>query len=151
MHPETPTPTTPATRRLVRHYAEMVAAMFLGMLVLAPPAGWLLGAVGSSWSSLSPAMMLFAMSVTMAVPMAAWMRYRGHAWQPTGEMTGAMLLPAFAIMALLAAGAVHDSAALTVLEHVAMLAAMLAAMLLRRDEYSAARTARAAVRPAPAA
>jgi len=49
-----------------------------------------------------------------------------------------MLVPTFAAMALLWAD-VETKSALTVPEHAAMLAGMLFAMLLRRDEYSAAR------------
>jgi hypothetical protein len=40
-------------RYFVRHYVEMVVAMFLGTVVLGVPAGWALGAVGSSWSELN--------------------------------------------------------------------------------------------------
>ena len=74
------TPTKHPKRRLLRHYVEMVVVMFAGMVVLGAPAGWLFSALGTSWSRLSPALMLFAMAVTMTVPMVAWMRYRGHAW-----------------------------------------------------------------------
>jgi hypothetical protein len=116
----------------------MVAAMFLGMIVLGVPAGWLFSAFGTSWSQLSTAWMLFAMAVTMSLPMAAWMRYRGHAWQPTIEMVAAMLLPTGAIMILAWGDVVAGMGAAMVIEHVAMLAAMLAAMLLRLDEYAGA-------------
>ena len=140
-----------ATRHFVRHYAEMVAAMFLGMVVLGLPAGWLLGASGTSWSDLSPALMLFGMTVTMAVPMAGWMRYRGHAWRPNLEMTASMFLPTFVLMALLWTQVVEGMGVLMVVEHVAMLASMLVAMLLRRDEYSGAAHARGAAPQALAA
>ena len=129
--------TRAANRRFARHYAEMVAAMFLGMVLLGVPAGWLFAALGTSWDGLSPAMMLFAMTVTMSVPMAAWMRYRGHAWRPNFEMAASMLIPTAAVIGLLSAG-VATTGALMVPEHVAMLACMLVAMLLRRDEYSGA-------------
>jgi hypothetical protein len=132
------TPTTPShrsTRHFVRHYIEMVAAMFLGMLILGPPAGWLFNALGTSWADLSPAMMLFAMAVTMTVPMVAWMRYRGHTWRTNIEMAASMLIPTFAVMAVLLGGAAKGT--LMVPEHAGMLASMLVAMLLRRDEYSA--------------
>lgn len=112
--------------------------MFLGMIVLGVPAGWLFSAFGTSWSQLSTAWMLFAMAVTMSLPMAAWMRYRGHAWQPTIEMVAAMLLPTGAIMILAWGDVVAGMGAAMVIEHVAMLAAMLAAMLLRLDEYAGA-------------
>ena len=125
-----------STRHFVRHYGEMVAAMFLGMLILGMPAGWLFSAFGTSWAKLPPAAMLFAMAVTMTVPMVAWMRYRGHAWGPNMEMAASMFIPAFAAMALVWLGLVQNVGMLMVIEHVAMLASMLGAMLLRRDEYS---------------
>jgi hypothetical protein len=129
-------PDDKSSRRFVRHYAEMVVAMFLGMVVLGLPAGWLFRALGTSWSKLSPATMLFAMAITMAIPMAAWMRYRGHAWRLNLEMVASMLLPTLALTALLWARIVAGMGALMVIEHVAMLACMLVAMLLRREEYS---------------
>jgi hypothetical protein len=127
-----------STRQFIRHYAEMVAAMFLGMAVLGVPAGWALGALGSSWSQLNsdaPALMLLGMAATMTIPMVAWMRYRGHGWRANTEMAASMVLPTFAAIGLLAAGAMTIGTAL-VAEHVAMLLGMLAAMLLRLDEYT---------------
>lgn len=81
-----------STRRFLRHYAEMVAVMFLGMFVLMAPTGILFSAFGTSWSRLSPAMSMFAMALTMTIPMVAWMRCRGHAWRPNMEMAASMLL-----------------------------------------------------------
>ena len=95
---------THSTRRFIRHYAEMVAAMFLGMFALSKPADWLFSALGASTSSQHPAMMLFSMGVTMTVPMVAWMRFRGHAWRPTNEMAASMLIPTFVAMALVGTG-----------------------------------------------
>lgn len=123
-----------STRRFVLHYLEMVAAMFLGMIVLGVPAGWVFSAFGTSWSELSTAWMLFAMAVTMSLPMAGWMRYRGHEWRPTVEMVATMFLPTVALMALVWAQIVAGMGAAMVIEHVAMLAAM----VLRLDEYAGA-------------
>ena len=128
-----------STKQFVRHYVEMVIAMFLGMGLLMPPIGWALGAVDSSWSALrtsAPALMVLGMAVTMTVPMIGWMAFRGHGRRVNLEMTAAMLVPAFGVVALLWAGFVTDLGILLVIEHVAMLASMLAAMLLRRAEYS---------------
>jgi hypothetical protein len=128
-----------STRHFIRHYLEMVVAMFLGMALLGIPAGWALGAAGSSWSGLNndaPALMLLGMAATMTVPMVAWMRYRGHGWRANTEMSASMLLPTFAAIGLLAADVMTDIDTLLVVEHVAMLVGMLAAMLLRLDEYS---------------
>ena len=130
-------PHSPA-RHFIRHYAEMIVAMFLGMAVLGVPAGWALGAAGSSWSELNtdaPALMLLGMAVTMTVPMVGWMRHRGHGWRANAEMSASMLVPTFAAIALLAAGAA-DIGFLLVVEHVAMLLGMLGVMLLRPAEYT---------------
>jgi hypothetical protein len=130
-----------STKRFVRHYVEMVVAMFVGMGVLMAPAGWALGALDTSWSELhydAPALMLLAMAVTMTAPMVGWMRYRGHGWQANTEMSAAMFVPTFAVIALLWGGLVEDVGVLLLIEHVAMLVGMAAAMLLRRAEYSGA-------------
>ena len=129
---------SPSVRHFARHYGEMVLAMLLGMAVLWMPAKLTLGAFGMSSQELneSAAAMLLVMATTMTVPMVAWMRYRGHGWPASLEMSASMYLPTFAALALLGAGLVEDLGALMTLEHVAMLLSMLAAMLLRRDEYS---------------
>ena len=116
-------------RHFVRHYVEMVIAMFAGMLVLGAPAGLVVDYDDT-------AQMIAAMAVTMTVPMAGWMLYRGHRWLPTLEMSAAMLVPAAGVLALFLADAVTDVGALMLLEHVVMFAAMFAVMLLRPDEYS---------------
>jgi hypothetical protein len=126
-------------RHFIRHYVEMVVAMFAGMGVLMLPTGWALSAIGTSWSALhhdAPALMLLLMAITMTVPMVGWMRYRGHGRQANAEMSASMFLPAFAVVGLLWSDLVADIGALLVIEHVAMLLSMLAAMLLRREEYS---------------
>jgi hypothetical protein len=126
------------TVHFVRHYVEMVIAMFLGMVLLGLPAEGALLAFGSSTSELereAPALMLLGMAFVMTVPMVAWMRYRGHGWRPNAEMAASMFLPTFAVVALMAGGAVDFWSAMGI-EHAAMLPSMLVAMLLRRDEYS---------------
>jgi hypothetical protein len=129
------------TRHFIRHYVEMVVAMFAGMIVLGLPAEAALQAMGTSGSALQddlPALMFIGMATTMTVPMVAWMRYRGHGWQPSLEMAAAMFLPTFAVIGLLGAGVVTDIGTLYGIEHIAMFAAMAAAMLLRLDEYTGA-------------
>jgi hypothetical protein len=129
----------PGTMHFIRHYVEMVVAMFLGMAVLGVPAGWALRAIGSSWSELNtdaPSLMLLGMAATMTVPMVGWMRYRGHDWRANAEMSASMVLPTFAAIAVLGAGLVEAVGTLLIIEHIAMLLAMLAAMLLRPAEYT---------------
>jgi hypothetical protein len=130
---------TPSTRHFIRHYVEMLVAMFAGMGVLGMPALMGLGAVGVTSAELrseAPALLLLGMGITMTVPMVAWMRYRGHGWAASNEMTASMLVPTAGVIGLLGAGLVDDIGALLVLEHVVMLPSMLVAMLLRREEYS---------------
>ena len=126
-----------STRGFARHYAEMVVAMFAGMAVLGLPAGWALEAGGSSWSALNddaPALMLLAMAAIMTAPMVAWMRHRGHGRRANLEMSAAMFAPAIAVIPFLQ---IADLGRLMVVEHAGMLLAMVAAMLLRPDEYAA--------------
>lgn len=64
---------TRLNRRFARHYAKMVAAMFLGMAVLGAPIGWALGAAGSSWHDVgesAPALMLLLMAVAVGTLLA---------------------------------------------------------------------------------
>ena len=130
---------SPATKHLVRHYAEMVVAMFAGMAVLGLPLGWGLGALGSSWHELTdtaPALMFLAMATTMTVPMVGWMAYRGHDRRANAEMSASMFVPSVGVIGLLGAGLVTDIGALMVVEHVAMLLAMAGVMLLRPAAYA---------------
>jgi hypothetical protein len=126
-------------RHFLRHYAEMVIAMMLGMLVLGLPAEGLLQLAGTSTSALhtdAPAVVLLGMGVVMTIPMVAWMRYRGHGWAPSSEMAASMMVPTFAIAGLLGAGVVTDFGTLMTLEHLVMFPAMFGVMLLRPEEYS---------------
>ena len=123
---------SPAARHFIRHYVEMV----VGMGVLALPVDWALSGLGTSYSELGDAATLFGMAVTMTAPMVAWMAYRGHTGRANAEMAASMFLPTFAVIALLRANIVEDAGVLMLGEHVAMLLGMLAAMLLRRAEYT---------------
>ena len=126
-----------STRHFVRHYAEMLVAMFAGMGVLIMPLGAALGLVGLSLHD-TDALMISGMAATMTAPMVAWMRYRGHGWPVCADMTAAMAIPTLGVLALLWSGLIGDLGTLLVIEHVVMLTSMLLAMLLRRDEYTGA-------------
>jgi hypothetical protein len=117
-------------KTFIRHYVEMLIAMFVGMGVLAGvPAA-------AGFEVDAPELALLWMAFTMSVPMVAWMRYRGHGWAPSWEMTASMFIPSFAAIALLWMGVAEERETLMAIQHVAMFPAMLVAMLLRRDEYS---------------
>ena len=127
------------TRNFIRHYVEMVLAMFAGMALLGVPAAAALSAAGTSVGELeadAPALLLLGMALTMTVPMVAWMRFRGHGWPASNEMAASMFVPTFAVIALLATGIVSKTETLLSVQHIAMLPSMLVAMLVRRDEYT---------------
>ncbi len=121
------TPTRSRTRTVLRfagHYLEMVVAMMIGMIVLAPV--WRL-----AWPGLAdrPDLETIVMAFDMTVAMAAWMRLRRHPWPHITRMCVAMdlgfvlVLPAY-WLGLLTADAMMG------LGHVLMLVLMLVAMLL---------------------
>jgi flagellar biosynthetic protein FliP len=120
-----------SAKHFVRHYAEMVVAMFAGMAVLGFPVDKAMDAMGAT----SDAFMFLGMATTMTAGMVAWMIHRGHGWRANVEMSASMFLPTFAVIGLLSAEVMTDLGALMVLEHAAMLLAMAGAMLLRPAEY----------------
>jgi hypothetical protein len=124
------------TIHFLRHLLEMVLAMMVGMFAGAAVFVSALGITVEEAIQDHSVSFVIVMAFCMTVPMVAWMRYRGHAWQPSNEMAAAMFLPTFGVIALLWGGVVEDFDTLMMLEHVVMLPAMLVAMLLRRDEYT---------------
>lgn len=117
----------PRTRRFWWHYAEMLVAMAVGMMLLAP----LWHPLGIERADLH----LLTMAADMTIGMAAWMRVRRHGWRPIAEMSAAMVAPFVLLLPLLWAGLLSEDG-LFALGHVLMLVAMLGAMLLRPDEYA---------------
>ena len=132
-------PKTILTRDFARHYLEMVAVMFLGMIALGLSAGWALEAVGSSWAQLrdeAPAAALGLMAITMTAPMSAWMYRMGHGWRLNLEMAASMIVPTLGAMGALAVGAADDLGVLLAVEHAVMLASMFLVMAVRPEAYS---------------
>ena len=123
---------SPSVKPFLRHYGEMVLAMFLGMAVLGLPADWAMRSVGAD----SDAFMFLGMATTMTVPMVGWMIYRGHGWRANTEMSASMFVPTFAVVGLLQAKLLTDLGVLMLVEHVAMLLAMAGVMALRPAEYA---------------
>ncbi|TDC98414.1 hypothetical protein [Actinomadura sp. 7K507] len=134
----TTTDRPPATdwRRFLRHYLEMIAAMFVGMAVFGLAVQGVLTLAGldapgaEEWTSLE-------MAAEMSAGMVIWMRYRGHGWASSLEMTAAMFAPLAVLFPLLWLGAI-PAGSLMLLEHLVMLPAMLLVMLRRRAEYGGA-------------
>jgi hypothetical protein len=96
---------------------------------------FLLDAFGAGRLMANPYTGALIMATNMTVAMSAWMKYRGHRWQPIAEMGAAMYLPFLLLFVPLALGLIDDGA-LMLWGHVLMLPAMAAAMLLRPSEYA---------------
>ena len=120
--------------RFLRHYLEMVAAMFVGMVALGAAGRGVLALAGLQFPAQYPELAALEMAVTMSVGMAAWMRHRGHGWASTLEMAGAMFTPAVVLFPLLWLGLIASDT-LLLLEHLAMFPLMYLVMLRRRAEY----------------
>jgi len=122
---------SPSVKHFLRHYGEMVLAMFLGMAVLGLPVDWAMSSAGAD----SNAFMFLGMATTMTVPMVGWMIYRGHGWRANAEMSASMFVPTFAVIGVLTTGILTDIGVLMLVEHIVMLLAMAGVMLLRPAEY----------------
>ena len=131
------------TRRFVRHFLEMLLVMMLGMCVLGAAFGALHALLfGSGFAAAGRnhvGLAAFAMAFNMTVPMVLWMRYRGHSWERGGEMALAMNLPVLPALVLYGAGVIPARGVLA-MQMMLMVPAMLAAMLYRKEEYSAPHT-----------
>lgn len=116
--------------RFVGHYVAMVVAMFVGMGLLALP--WML-----IWPGLRdhPVLDTLVMAANMTIGMAVWMAFRGHGRRMVIEMSLAMVAPFVVLLAPLTTGAITADTLMTA-GHVLMFATMLAAMLLRRQDYT---------------
>ncbi len=121
--------------KFARHFAEMVAVMFIGMGVFAGLAALALSAAGREFSDYSAELRVSFMGVSMVLPMVAWMAYRGHTRAQNVEMALSMATPT-AIAAVLAAVGAFDAAAALGVQHVVMVPAMLGVMLWRYEEYA---------------
>jgi len=128
----------------IRHYAEMVLAMAIGMVALHPLWTLALQAAGAPHLLDHAELMALVMATDMAIAMGAVMAYRRHGWRDIAEMSAAMYLP-FAIFFPATLAGAMTSGTMMVAGHALMLVAMLAVMLWRRDHYGYRRPARPAV------
>ncbi len=115
------------------HFVQMFIVMMLGML----PMGIVLAVLGvRNLSQSQPAFFAVIMTVSMVLPMAAWMRFRmGHGWGRTVEMSLAMIAPTVVFVPLCLAGLLPDRAAVGA-SMTLMPLAMLADMGYRWPEYA---------------
>lgn len=115
------TTVSPAVRPLVRHGAEMLVAMLVGMALLGP-----------LWTPERVEFAALWMAVSMSVPMAWWMRYRGHG--RILEMCAAMVVP-YAVLLVPHWVGWLDADAVLMGGHLLMLPAMALVVVLFRHEH----------------
>lgn len=80
---------------------------------------------------------LIVMAVSMTVPMAFWMLYRGMGWKNTYEMAAVMALPVIPFLCLVWFGVTASAQCGPYC--IVTVVAMLALMFYRRSEYSGPR------------
>ena len=124
-----------SSKKFGLHFAEMVVAMAVGMVVLHPVWMFILDAVGAAGLMHNPYTGALIMATNMTVAMSAWMKVRGHRWRPIAEMGVAMYVPFLLLFVPLGLEMI-DKDALMLWGHALMLPAMAVAMLLRPREYA---------------
>jgi len=124
-----------SSKKFALHFAEMVVAMAVGMVVLHPLWMFVLDAAGAATLMHNPYTGALIMATNMTVAMSAWMRFRGHRWRPIVEMGAAMYVPFLVLFVPLGLELI-DSGALMLWGHLLMLPAMAIAMLLRPRAYA---------------
>jgi hypothetical protein len=128
--------------RFALHAAEMCAAMCVGAAVLDPLYVWGAGRLGVADPLLAlPDLSVLVLAFNMTAPMVAWMRFRGMDWRSINEMSAAMVVEAFVVIAAYRLGMVGNvrvgaTSTLWQLQHALMMPAMLVPMLLRLDRYT---------------
>ena len=117
-----------------RHFAEMLAAMAVGMFM---GTAIFVTVMGMTWDEVLvryPTAILLVMAISMTVPMVMWMRHRGHGWTRSSEMAAAMVVPVVPFLCLVWFG-VTKSALCGAYCGVTVVT-MLGLMLYRRSDYT---------------
>jgi hypothetical protein len=112
----------------------MLLAMMVGMALF----GAILVAAGTNFEEALetvPELIALVLMFNMTAPTVLWMRHRGHAAARVAEMAGAMLFVGVTAIVLLWASLI-ESTAICGVECALMIPAMVAVMLLHREEYA---------------
>jgi hypothetical protein len=122
--------------RFIAHVLEMCMAMCLGAVtlnVLLWGGAALLGYTDSTQRF--PELSALVATLTLSLPMAAWMRFRGHEWRHTLEMSGATVVVGLLLIGAFWLGVVSQSG---LIEWQIRLACpvMFVVMMLRFGPYS---------------
>jgi hypothetical protein len=116
----------------LHHLLEMVLAMMVGMFAGAAVFVSALGITVDRAIQDHAVSFVVTMAFSMTVPMVAWMRYRGHAWDRSLEMGAAMVVPAIPLICLRLADVVGPICGPYCLFSVL---AMVGVMVYRRSDY----------------
>jgi hypothetical protein len=136
--------------RFLLHYVEMCLAMCIGGIPL--NVLFFLGAAQLGYPDLIerfPELSILMIGILLALPMAAWMRFRGHDWRSNLEMSGSTIILAIVLIGAAWIGALPRSGLLEWIRGLAC-PVMLIPMLLRLDLYTGHHAAHSQ-RPAPRA
>jgi hypothetical protein len=124
------------TGRFLLHLLEMLIAMQVGMMLFHLMLGLLrIFSISRAFES-GTTVHAVTMTVFMAIPMAAWMIFRGHGWRHCIEMVIAMVVPVALIGLLCQLGIDAYLPWLAGLSAPLMFLGMILAMLYRRDHYT---------------
>jgi hypothetical protein len=119
------------------HLGEMCLAMCIGLAVLDAMFYGIARVVGYSDPLVQfPELSTLVVAFNMTAPMVVWMRFRGHEWRPIWEMSAAMFIEAFVLIAAFWLGLIGAGKDLFGWQHTLMMPAMLVPMLLRLDLYT---------------
>lgn len=121
----------------MRHAGEMLLAMVFGMMLLGGLFNLGLAVGGTDFGTVqndAPVVTALVMAFNMALPMALWMRYRGHSRARSVEMGAAMFAPGLFAVALMELALIKAGVVCSI-ECGVMIPVMLGLMLYRRKEY----------------
>jgi len=124
-------------RTLIVHFLELQIPMGLGALVCYLLTG-LIPASSSFATIYHPGTYLYAAGdlLFLAVPVVAWMVFRGYGWRHSREMAVAMGAPVAAIIVLGQLAGYAELLWLVIAVYPAMCLGMLVYMLYRRDHFT---------------
>jgi hypothetical protein len=84
----------------------------------------------------APELTVLIIAINLSLPMAVWMRFRGMAWRPALEMSGATMVAGLVLIAGYRLGIVPQSSLLDLQTGILACPLMLAVMLVRFPLYS---------------
>jgi hypothetical protein len=129
------------------HLIEMCMVMCVGAAALSLLFFGAAGLLGyTDLLQTAPELVVLVIAVNLSVPMLAWMRYRGMAWQPTLEMAGSTMVVGLVLIAAYWMDLIARTSLVEVQTSLAC-PVMLAVMVVRFRLYSGSHAAHSAPEP----